>query len=305
LERKQIAVAGATGFVGRALIEALRADNDVVALTRGKTAEPQNNLTWRRANLFSLLDVERALYEADIAYYLVHSMVPSARLSQGRFEDFDLALADTFARGAQRMGVKRIIYLGGLIPPVAPLSAHLQSRREVEEALGTYGVPVTAVRASLVIGPQGSSFRIVESLARRLPLMLTPPWSRTPTQPIDLRDLVTLLRICLDDEETKGRVVEVGGPNVVTYSNLLRTTAKELGRKPRLVALPLLPLSLSKRWVSLISGTPMELVGPLVESLRHPMVVQDGWLQKKLSLPGHPLRESIDYALAVKAPDEA
>lgn len=296
-------MAGATGFVGRALLEALRADYEVVGLTRssalpGGTPEGQRGVRWKTADLFSLLDVERALEGADAAFYLVHSMLPSAELTQGSFADFDLILADNFARAARARGVRHVVYLGGLIPEERPLSAHLRSRLEVEEAFRAREVPFTAVRASVVIGREGSSFRIVERLVRRLPVMLLPRWTHTLTQPVALEDLVALLRWCLEHpEETAGRVADVGGPDVVPYRALLEETARALGLRRRALALPLFSPGLSKLWVRLVTGVPGQLVSPLVDSLRHTMRVRDGWLQQRAGMPGRTLAQAVREAV--------
>ncbi|HJL27639.1 MAG TPA: NAD(P)H-binding protein [Polyangiaceae bacterium LLY-WYZ-15_(1-7)] len=146
-ERPTLALAGASGFVGSALRRALADEYRLVGLSRRPRRSPDTE--WRVCDLYSLLDVEQALAGCDVALYLVHSMLPSARLTQGSFADLDLVLADNFARAAAKAGVKHIVYLGGLVPdlPEAELSAHLRSRLEVERALGAHGVPVTALRA--------------------------------------------------------------------------------------------------------------------------------------------------------------
>ena len=158
---RRIAVAGATGFVGRSLVGALQGQGEIVALGRsGSPAGAEHeSVRWRRCDLFSLRETEEALAGVDVAYYLVHSMLPNNRLTQGTFQDLDLLLADNFGRAAAAAGVRRVIYLGGLIPDAEGegLSAHLASRLEVEQALGAHGVPVTAVRAGLVVGRDGSS----------------------------------------------------------------------------------------------------------------------------------------------------
>ncbi|MBM4394046.1 MAG: NAD(P)H-binding protein, partial [Deltaproteobacteria bacterium] len=188
-------MAGATGFVGRYLCALLQDRGfDVTALGRSVPDDTTvDGVRWRRADLFSLRETERALEGIEVVYYLVHSMLPSSGLTQASFEDMDLILADNVARAAAKVGAKRIIYLGGLIPIDATLSRHLESRREVESALGTHAVPVTTVRAGLVIGPEGSSFSILERLVRRLPSMVLPRWTRERTQPIALDDVVELL----------------------------------------------------------------------------------------------------------------
>ena len=161
-ERKTIVIAGATGFVGRALAPALAPTARVIGLSRGARTPDSVYAEWRACDLFSLLDAEHALEGADVAFYLVHSMMPSAHLTQGHFRDLDLVCADNFARAAKSRGVRQIIYLGGLVPEGGALSPHLESRLEVERALGAYGVPVTSLRAGLVIGAGGSSFAMLQ-----------------------------------------------------------------------------------------------------------------------------------------------
>lgn len=302
---QRVAIAGATGFVGRRLVETLGKRCRVIALGRGAPSESEAavseraGVSWRRCDLFSLRQCEKALSGVDAAFYLVHSMMPSARLTQASFEDLDLLLADNFARAAARAGVQRILYLGGLVPPedAGPLSAHLRSRVEVERALGAHGVPVTAVRAGLVVGAGGSSLRILVRLVERLPLMLVPRWTLTRTQPIALDDVVAILAHCLEDPETAGRVCEVGGPDVLTYREMMAETARVLRRRRWMIPVPFFSPGFSRLWVSLVTRTPRALVAPLVESLRHPMVAGDRWVQERMGLPGLPFREALSLAV--------
>ena len=207
MSRDSLVIAGATGFVGQAVARKLasRAERlDLVGLTRGRREAVGD---WDRlvsCDLFSLKDVERALVGARFALYLVHSMLPSARLVQGRFSDLDLICADNFGRAAAKAGVEQIVYLGGLIPelPAGELSDHLSSRLEVEAALGAHGVPVTTLRAGMVIGPGGSSFEILTRLVRRLPAMVLPKWSERICQAIDLETVAALLDYAVGRTET-------------------------------------------------------------------------------------------------------
>jgi len=300
-----IAVAGASGFIGRALCDRLALTHTVVALSRA--ARPSaGGIERRRCDLFSLLDCERALAGADVAVYLVHSMMPSARLTQASFADMDLILADNFARAAKRAGVKQIVYLGGIVPETGALSPHLASRVEVEHALAAHGVPVTTLRASLVIGPEGSSFRILQRLVERLPVMLLPRWTRSACQPIHVDDVVALLAGVCGAEFARGETFDIGGPEVLSYGALIQRTARVLGRKPAFLEVPYFSPELSRLWVTLVTGTSRELVGPLVSSLRHPMVARDLRLQERLALPGLPLDEALRRAVlpvpAVPAP---
>ena len=300
----RIAVAGASGFVGRAVVEDLRRQYEVVGLSRSPakptpTGPGEVGLRWEQVDLFSLLEVERALEGVDVALYLVHSMLPSAELTQGAFSDFDLILADNFSRAARSRGVGHILYLGGLIPEGEQLSRHLESRLEVEKTLRAHGVPVTALRASIIIGPAGSSLRMVENLVRRLPVMITPAWSQMPTQTIDRDDVVALMRWCVEHlDEVSGRVAEIGGPDVVTYRDLMARTARALGLRRKMIPVSVVSPHLSKLWVSLVTQQPMALVSPLIESLRHTMIVRDGWLQRRAGIPGRRLDASLAQALA-------
>jgi len=302
----RVAIAGATGYVGRALIEALQGTHEVIALTRaGRTdpAEPgagRPGVRWRRCDLFSAMETERALAGADVGVYLVHSMLPSARLTQASFADLDVLLADNFARGAARAGLRRLVYLGGLIPEATQLSAHLASRLEVEETLRAAATPVVALRAGLVIGPESSSFRIIEKLVRRLPVMALPRWTRTPTQPIALRDVVELLCQCLEAPGLDSQCFDIGGPDIVDYARLISGTAAALGLRRTLFPVRFFSPGLSTLWVSLITGAPRELVAPLVQSLRHPMTAHDRRLQERLGVPGLSLEETLRTALVAQ-----
>jgi uncharacterized protein YbjT (DUF2867 family) len=294
-KRPVVAVAGASGFVGSALLPVLTGDFDVVALRRTPATELPG-VRWQRCDLFSLLQTERALEGADYAVYLVHSMLP-ARLTQARFEDMDFILADNFARSAARAGVKQILYLGGIIPDDAQLSRHLASRLEVERVLAARGVPVTSLRAGLIVGPQGSSFRMVVRLVKRSPVLLCPHWTRSMTQPVGLRDVVSLLRYCVGREEMYGRAFDLGGPEVMTYVDLMRRTAERLGKKRLILAVPFIPTRLSVLGMRMITGAHRELVAPLVESLRHAMVAHSPTLQERAGIVAQNFDEALDEAL--------
>ncbi len=305
VRRLRIAVAGASGFVGRALLPRLAEHGEVVALTRaapeeGPATSEKSPIRWQRCDLFSMRETEAALEGVDCAYYLVHSMMPSARLTQASFGDLDLLLADNFARAAERAGVRQIIYLGGLLPSTDELSDHLRSRLEVEETLGSRGVPLTAIRAGLVVGSEGSSYQILVRLVRGLPLMLCPRWTQNRTQPIALADILTLLVGCLDDEKTFGASFDVGGPDIMTYRDMILRTARVLGLRRRAIAVPFVTTKLSRLWVSVVTRTPQELVTPLIESLRHPMVADDLSLQRRFGVEGLGFDEAVRRALAAE-----
>lgn len=307
--RKEIiAVAGAAGFVGRPLVKILTRRFRVVALSRQPRAD-EDCLQWRQADLFSHREAVAALEGASYAIYLVHSMMPSDRLVQGRFEDLDLQAADNFGRACAATGVRQIIYLGGLLPPDTPaerLSRHLRSRAEVEQALGAYGAPVTVLRAGLILGASGSSMEILLRIARRLPVMLCPRWTNKPTQPIALSDVLALLDWVAGRRDTYGEIFDVGGPDIVTYRELMQLTGEALGRRPRTISIPVLTPRLSRLWVSLVTGAPKALVEPLIDSLSHEMLARDRRLQERAGVPGKSvraaLREVVERASARTVP---
>ena len=287
----KVLVAGASGFIGRALIEKLllRDEIEVVALSRVERVTHHPRLVWKKCDLFSMKDLQEAMEGCTEAYYLVHSMLPSADLSQGSFYDFDLILADNFVRCAKKFGLNHIIYLGGMIPEERQLSWHLKSRLEVEESLRGSGIPVTTLRAGLIIGKNGSSFEILHRLVERLPLMVCPAWTNTESQPIALQEILGVLEECLFNPSVKGKIYDVGGPEVLTYQELILKTARALGLKRRLYSFNLVPLRLSRLWVKLITGTSKDMVYPLVLSLIHRMVAEPSrawthWPEARVSM---------------------
>ena len=271
---RKILIAGGSGFIGHALIESLLADekNELVALSRGSRSSHHPRLKWMKCDLYSLKDISDAMVGCEVAYYLVHSMLPSASLSQGTFYDFDLIMADNFIRAAKTHHLKHIIYLGGMIPENEELSWHLRSRLEVEETFIQSGIKTSVLRAGLIIGPQGSSFTILERLIRRLPIMICPAWTKTLSQPVALKDMIKVLCRILNDENIQGSVFDIAGPEVVSYQGLIQKAGEKIRKKSKLFTLNIIPLAMSRFWVSLVTGVPKKLVYPLVLSLKHKML---------------------------------
>ncbi|MBB4079072.1 uncharacterized protein YbjT (DUF2867 family) [Lewinella aquimaris] len=280
MERPTLVIAGATGFIGRWFIERYHREYRIIALSRS-TMRPDpdyDKAEWRKVELYSITSTEKGLEGADMALYLVHSMSPSTRLSQGSFEDTDLLLADNFARAASNRGIKQILFVGGLLPSdevPEQYSRHLRSRREVELTLASTGVPVTTLRAGIIVGAGGSSFQMIEKLVRRLPVMICPSWCQSVTHPIDLDDALKIIDHCLGNTSTYDQAIDIGGADTTTYMSMLGTVASLLGKRRILRPVRYFSPGLSTFWVSNFTDTSGDLVKPLVESLRHRMVAAD------------------------------
>ena len=276
----RVAVVGASGFVGRALLQHLLDDPifELTALSRNPFslvhAAATDRFRWLGVDLHNMLELESALEGMDSAVYLVHSMLPTARLNQGNFSDFDLSLADNFARAARRVGVKHVVYLSGLIPNIPQLSDHLQSRLEVEEVLRCYVPRVTCLRTGIIVGAAGSSFTILQTLVRRLPVMICPKWTHNLCQVISLQDAVHALLLCLKNPNLQGETWDIGAEPPISYLAMMQETAKLLHLRRRFWTFPLMTMGLSKLWVRMISRAPKDLVYPLVESLKASMLVR-------------------------------
>ena len=296
VKQETIAIAGASGFIGSALIERLKSHYKIIGLSRTRNTT-QGNVTWRSCDLFSVKETEQGLRGADTAVYLVHSMMPSASLTQGGFDDLDLLIADNFARAAKSSGIRRIIYLSGLIPDEV-LSRHLKSRLEVEQVLGEHQVPCITLRAGLVVGPQGSSFTIMRKLVERLPVMICPGWTSTRTQPVALSDVTDVIAAVISDRTLPAGNYDLGGSDVMTYIEMMQETARQLGKKRWFFPIFLFSPKLSRLWVKLVTGSPKELIGPLVESLKHTMVARDTQIMARYGITGMSFRSALAVALS-------
>jgi uncharacterized protein YbjT (DUF2867 family) len=264
-----VLVAGASGFVGRRLCAALEeSGHDVRAMTRRPDV-------YRGAGQPVFGDVHdagtlrQAMQGCRAAYYLVHS------LDSRDFARLDAAAARAFGEAAAEAGLQQIVYLGGLGNDADELSEHLRSRREVEGLLGSAGVPVTVLRAGIIVGTGGISWEITRQLVEHLPAMVTPRWVRTRTQPIALDDVVRYLVGVLGQPQAIGRVFEVGGPEVLEYVTMLRRVAGILGRPLVIVPVPLLSPGLSARWLGLVTDVDRQAGRSLIDSMTNEVVVHD------------------------------
>ncbi len=295
--KKTVVIAGAGGYIGRWFISHFKSKYRIIALTRRKVTEnPDPNVEWRQVELFSITSTTEALQGADFALYLIHSMSALTRLNQGSFEDTDLLLADNFARAAEAVGIRQIVYMGGILPKevaVENMSIHLRSRLEVERALGSCKVPVTALRAGIVVGPGGSSFQMIYNLVRKLPILMCPKWTLSEIQSISLRDTMTIIDCCLGNADVYGRAFEIGSPEVLSYKEMLEQTAEVMGKKRIIFSVPLFSVGLSKLWVSFFGETSPTLVSPLVESLKHTLTISDDLAFNVIDIPYLNYRESV------------
>ena len=293
----RVAVAGASGFIGTALCPRLAERCQVVALTRSparaRMPDPAGVVHWRHCDLFRPDHLRAALAGVRHAVYLVHSLAPSSRLTQARARDMDLVLADNFARAAAANGVEQIVFVSGVMPHSFRFSPLLWSRREVEMVLASRGVPVTALRASLVVGPGGAGPELLLDLVRRLPVMPLPPAARSRTRPIAVRDLVRAILLCLGLPERYTGAFDIGGAETLSYRAMLRQSAEVLGRRRLIVTVPGLPVGLASLAAKLVSGAPGPMVGAIVESLPQDTVMRDNPLQRALGPGALGFREAL------------
>jgi len=306
---RTIAVVGATGYVGGRLVpRLLDAGYHVRCLARDERkvkARPWGSnplASFARTDLSQEDGVAAALAGCHAAFYLVHSMNVARREYRRR----DQEIAERFARAAHHAGVARIIYLGGLGETGDGLSEHLASRREVESALASTPVPVTTLRAAMIIGAGSASFETLRYLVERLPVMITPRWVHTECQPIAIGDVLHYLVACLDAPETTGKTLDIGGANVATYAQIMQTMARAL-RLParRVIPVPVLTPRLSSLWIHLVTPVNKEIARPLAEGLKNRVVCRDD--EAARLMPGHRLTiaEAVSAALQAGGADSS
>jgi uncharacterized protein YbjT (DUF2867 family) len=252
----------------------------------------------RRTSLRSASELAPHLEGCTQAVYLVHSMLSAGTT----YSAADRRLAEEFAKAAKAAGVKRILYLGGLGETGPGLSEHLRSRRDVETALASSGVPVTVLRAAMIIGSGSASFEILRYLVERLPVMITPRWVSTRCQPIAVRNVIGYLVRCLSIPETEGRVFDIGGPEVMRYRDILGIMAQELGLPKRwIIPVPVLTPRLSSYWIQLVTPLSHDIARPLAEGLRNTVVCRNNEITTLIPQELLTVRQSIRAALQTMA----
>jgi uncharacterized protein YbjT (DUF2867 family) len=286
-----VLVAGASGFVGRRLCTALvEAGHDVRAMTRHPD-DYQGSGQPVGADVHDAGTLPAALEGCEAAYYLVHS------LDSKDFERLDAEAARAFGAAAAEAGVRQIVYLGGLGSDEDDLSAHLRSRRRVEAQLGEAGVPVTVLRAGILVGSGGISWEITRQLVDHLPAMVTPRWVSTRTQPIAVDDVVRYLVGVLGEPGAVGQVFDVGGPEVLKYADMMRRVARLTGRRLLLVPVPLLSPGLSARWLGLVTDVDRQAGRSLIDSMSNEVVVRDDSIRRLLPFEPMGYDEMVTAAL--------
>lgn len=266
-------VFGASGYIGTNLTEFLVAEGRRVRAT-SRNLEVLEGRGWQgvefcKADALEPETLDRALADVDVAYYLVHSMAAGSA-----FPELDALAARNFAAAAERQGVKRIVYLGGLTPD-EPKSAHLRSRRETGDILRGGQVPVTEIRAGMIIGPGSAAWEVIRDLVNHLPLMLTPRWVFSRSTPIALGNLLRYLADVATLDETAGQVYDVAGPDVLTYEQVMRRYGEIVGKRPFIIPVPVLTPRLSSYWLRLVTSVPTNVARALIDGLSQDFIATD------------------------------
>ncbi len=291
----RVAVIGASGYIGSHLVPMLvDAGHEVVACARHLDVlegRGWSGVELRTVDLLKADTIPAPLEGCEAAYYLVHSMGTA-----GDFVKRDRTAARNFARAAEKAGLQRIIYLGGMVPK-GRISRHLRSRAETGEELRRGSVPVTELRAGIIVGPGSAGFEIIRDLVNNLPIMVVPRWVQSATPPIALQDVLRYLVGCLDAEETTGETFDVAGSDILRYADLMREFGEISGKHPRMIEVPVLTPRLSSYWLGLVTSVPASVARPLVDGLREDLLPRDNRIQSIIPIDLHSYREAVLAAL--------
>lgn len=290
-----ILVSGSTGFIGTKLIQKLTERGYTITGMSRQTLENKKEIKYVKADVFNLEQLQNAMDGVEVAFYLLHSMEGDSKQWK-EFASREKIQAKNFLKAATHAGVKRIIYLGGLVNDSLELSPHMKSRKEVGEILASGKIPVTELRASLIIGSQGGSYAMLRYLVERLRIMVCPSWVKSLAQPIAVDDVVDYLIGCLETPQTTGKTFDIGGPEKLTYQEMMRQYSAYLNKNLFVIEIPFLTTRLSSYWVDLITPVKASLARPLIDSLVHDTIVRDDSITKLIPLKLKTVRESIDAA---------
>jgi uncharacterized protein YbjT (DUF2867 family) len=291
----KILLTGANGYVGRRLLpELLSQNHEIICCVRDKNRLGLDKTTLDTITIWEVDFLEEVSFEntpkdIDVAYYLIHSMSSSTQV----FDTMESKAAENFNRYMNHIGVKQVIYLSGIVNNNT-LSKHLQSRKNVEEILYKGNFNVTVLRAGIIVGSGSSSFEIIRDLCEKLPVMITPKWVLTKTQPIAIRDIIKYLMGVLLKEECYNDSYDIGGPNVLTYKQMMQLYAKTRGFRNWIFTVPIMTPKLSSYWLYFVTSTSYKLAMNLVDSMKMEVVCNDNRLQKMLGI------RPISYTEAIK-----
>jgi uncharacterized protein YbjT (DUF2867 family) len=298
-----VLVAGATGYIGGRLVpELISRGYRVRVMVRAES--PEHEERWPDAEVVvadALVEeeVSRALEDVDTAYYLIHSMLVGPR----KFEDADTEAARNFRRAAEAKGLKRIIYLGGLGDTKAMLSTHLSSRSQVAEEFSRGQVPTTVLRAAIIIGSGSASYEMINHLVRKIPIFLVPTWAKTRCQPIGLRDVLKTLVGVLELQETAGRTFDIGGADILTYEEMLKTHAVVLGKKRKFLPSPISNIGFYSYITSLLTPIPAAITWCLMESVTHDVICEENDILALIPFRRISCKEALVFALSREEQD--
>jgi len=287
-----ILVTGSTGFIGKKLLSKLDETGfKVKAMSRSKYPDTEN-IKYVQADAFDADSLSAATEGVETAFYLLHSMEGSKK-EWAEFANREKQQAENFLKAATESGVKRIVYLGGLVNESLHLSKHMRSRHDVGKILASGTIPVTEIRASVIVGAEGGSYAMLRYLVERLPLMVCPKWVKSQTQPIAVDNVVDYLIGVMKNSEASGKILEIGGPEVMTYEQLMRLYSYILNRNLTVIQIPFLTPRLSSYWIDLVTPVKASLARPLVDSLVHDSIVKDKSIDKLVSVKLKPMTEAI------------
>jgi len=292
--RQHVLVTGATGFIGKRLVNALCAQGyRVRALVRNPGSLLPEAVEQVRGDLLERSGMRDACRGIDTAYYLVHAMAGG----RSGFQSRDRLAAQNFVAAAEKAGVKRVIYLGGLGETGPDLSEHLASRREVAEILGKTSFATTILRAAVIIGAGGASFEMIHSLVESLPVMITPRWVSTRCQPIAVGDVIRYLVGCLEEEHTAGQTFDIGGPEIISYLDMMKRFGRIRNKTQLILPVPFLTPKLSSYWVGLITPVKPSISMSLIEGVKNEVICRDNRIRELIPFELTSYDESIRIAL--------